>query len=327
MCQTRLICLIAIGSFVSLGGATGSPGDGDSGGFTVREELKDQFTIALPEGWSVYDQGAAQGNVMGVQSWAPGLGMVIFSAEEIGDRFSGELAARIDTGEVPSFFVDRLPRFQGSSCAGFRGKAETRVQELVLSTLAAQIRGKQRFRDVLRGHFNPPWAFVESKGFGGCIGVSSEGEGPGPSGKPRWKVRVQAASDENITYLFTLRNTEENFAKNIDIFERAIATVRLSVLQADLEALAKVGIGGLSSKRRDEWTNIWGKVENRGSTTVDWVKVGCNWLDSSGQVRGTDFTFAVEPGKGLAPGKSSGFEMTMRDKRKMAQFRCYVMGE
>ena len=64
--------------------------------------IEDQFTIALPEGWSVYDQTEA------VFGKASGLGMVAFSAQRMtkpGDTTaSREVLAKVDSGEIASFF-------------------------------------------------------------------------------------------------------------------------------------------------------------------------------------------------------------------------------
>src|SRR6185295_13929636 len=77
-------------------------------GFVRYEGLKDQFTIALPEGWTAYDQERLLKGTSGR------FGLVSFlesrdSKIDTGTLLPAEIARSLDTGATASFFVQRQP--------------------------------------------------------------------------------------------------------------------------------------------------------------------------------------------------------------------------
>ena len=99
--------------------------------------MKDQFEIALPAGWSVYDQAPVVGAV-------PGKGgpPVVFSSEVIDGKAiaSGDREALrkvlsqmsgVEVGSIPGFMLDRLPARKGMSCKGFDKSAEKQLLDLL----------------------------------------------------------------------------------------------------------------------------------------------------------------------------------------------------
>ena len=62
----------------------------------------------------------------------------------------------------------------------------------------------------------------------GCKGLRVRGSGQLAGASTPWAVEMYAASDGKTLYLFTLRNYADNLKKNIEVFQRAVSTARLS---------------------------------------------------------------------------------------------------
>lgn len=179
--------------------------------------LKDQFTIVLPEGWTVYDQTAA---FTGKPS---PYGMVYFSAEPMlspGEKMPTLEALRsVDRGDVPSFFVDRHPAGKGMSCSRLTRRARSEIELM--------IGNDEVFGGVARRLLLPMRPRVSEIELAGCKGLQLEGNGKG------WRLDVRAVSDGETLHFFSLRNTADNFARNLGAFEAALATLRLSLDDMD----------------------------------------------------------------------------------------------
>jgi len=182
-------------------------------GYVPYDGLKDQFTIALPEGWSAYNQNQALSGRSGSS------GMVFFTAQAItkeGEKTADpNLLSQVDTGAIPSFFVDRQPAVKGMSCAKF---TKTASYDLGVKITKDPIFG------AARSYFAATPIHHDDVSIGGCQGVHYKGEGK----KGEWVLDVRAVSDGRVLYLFSLRNKAENFAKNVDTYEKAIGTVQIT---------------------------------------------------------------------------------------------------
>ena len=183
-----------------------------AGEFKTHKEHEDQFVVDIPQEWSAYDP-------MKFITGGP-LGMVIFSPVDIAKMdFRDQLKtmARIDTGVIPSFFVDRLPKKKKMSCKRF-GKRETKY-----------VTGLIRKEDKMFGRDRKVVKPLEASqiSLGTYKGVRIRGETEKPDGT-RWVIDVHAVSDGRILYLFTLRNIKENYEKNLGAYEKAMGTVRLT---------------------------------------------------------------------------------------------------
>ncbi len=185
-----------------------------SGKGVVRfEGLKGQFTIELPQGWSAYDQRKAITGKKGPT------GMVIFSPVNIAEMGSDDQAktlAKWDTGELPSFFLDRHPKKKKMSCSYFEKKE---VKEVLKVLKRDPMFGRDR--KVVRALETQPVTI------GGCKGYRIRGEAQKPDGTI-WVMDVHVVSDGKILYLFSLRNIKENYESNLGLYEKAISTVRLT---------------------------------------------------------------------------------------------------
>jgi hypothetical protein len=177
------------------------------------EGLKAQFTISLPEGWHVYKQSEA------VTGRPSSMGLVIFSKEPVTKPnetvADAALLWKVDTGEVSSFFVDRIPPTDtGMSCDNFSITAAYRVGiGLTKDPMFGAVR--QWF-----GRATP----LDHKRIqlGGCQGFRYEGRGKNNESI----LDVRAVSDGKVIYLFMLRNRAEHYSKNVETFDKALETVR-----------------------------------------------------------------------------------------------------
>ena len=178
-------------------------------GFTLYEGHKSQFTIALPEGWTVYDQGAL------MSGKASATGMLIFTSTNPStlpvDK-QIQLIAQIDTGEAPAFFVDRQKATKGTSCASFPEKAQKDVAKLVQKSASGT-------------NVQPP--VVEAATVGGCQGLHVRLDVKSKDGT-EWIVDVRAVSSGNTLYLFSLRNHKANFEKNVESYDKALSTLKMN---------------------------------------------------------------------------------------------------
>jgi hypothetical protein len=216
MARLLRITLVLTGTLVALAGTAAAQAG------RLFDGLQGQFTIVLPEGWTVYDQTAA---ITG----KPGpYGMVFFASEPVlspGEKMpstaeSMKTLLRIDVGDVPSFFVDRHPAGRGMSCSKLTRNARTEIElmvgrDSVFGGLARQMLLPKR----------PHTTLIE---LGGCQALKLEGRGRLGPEKTEWVLDVRAVSDGKTLYLFSLRNPADNFARNLGAYEAALATLRLS---------------------------------------------------------------------------------------------------
>jgi len=199
------------------GTSTAPPaGQGLPEGFVLYEGSKEEFTIAIPKDWTGYDQGqmlkaTGMGDKMG-----GGFNMIYFlPAKDLESTVSGVGLLKVDTGEIPSFFVQKLPADKGMSCAGFSDKAEKKLVDLIAKD--PPFKGKNALEP----------AHAEPAGVGGCKGVRVQAKGKSKSGSPL-VVDTYMASDGQTVYIFSLRNLADNFEKNKDVFHQAVSTLKLS---------------------------------------------------------------------------------------------------
>lgn len=178
-------------------------------GFVLYDGHKTEFTIALPRGWMVYDQLAA------LTGKASPAGMLIFtssSPEGLAIEQQLEVMAKMDRGELPSFFVDRAPAKKGTTCASFPEKAQKEVVKLLQRSLPG-------------ANVEPPR--VEAATVGGCQGLRVRMNVRAKDGT-EWLADIRAVSDGKTLYLFSLRNHSANFEKNLESYEKSMSTLRLA---------------------------------------------------------------------------------------------------
>ncbi len=166
-----------------------------------------QFNITLPDGWSVYDQTAA------ITGSRRPLGILIFSSQPLLARDeqtpAPEMLARVDTGALPSFFVDRQAATKGMSCAKFTTSAAYNLGvKLAGDTIFGAARSLLKALPVKH----------EKITLGGCQGFRYYARGK----KGEWILDVRAVSDATVLYLFGLRNRAEHYPANSEVFDQAL---------------------------------------------------------------------------------------------------------
>jgi hypothetical protein len=180
------------------------------------EGLKEQFTIALPGGWNVYNQSEALSGERGP------FGVVLFSAQTLikpGEKTAdAQLLAKADVGEIPSFFVDRQAAGKDMACSEFSRMAGGRV--------AGMVRKDPAFS---RGRALPMQFFPERIELGGCQGFKVQLRAMHSSPEQaEWIIDARAVSDGRVLYLFALRARAEHYQKALGTFEKVLATLKLS---------------------------------------------------------------------------------------------------
>jgi len=198
-------------------------GGQSAAGFVLYEGLKEQFTLELPQGWHVFNQ-----------SGSPEYGVVVFSAlsmripaegmdeAALGAKMRKQMA-QVDSGELPSFFVDRYPVKRGMSCDDLSKKARKKMLR-VLTRATAFGKGSKLL--------NRPEA--EPISLGGCQGLKVLVRAQTAEGR-EFVMLIYTVSHGQTTYDFALRNRKEYFEKNRPVFEKALSTLKITkgTMQAD----------------------------------------------------------------------------------------------
>jgi len=178
-------------------------------------DFTDQITIDLPREWIAYDQREANRVRLGSEGKPSRFGMVYFSkTKNIAElHWVGKTKAQMDSSKLPSFFVERVPAIWNTACKRFPEKALQQVMKVIRKSF-----GKSRIVKELQ---------ARAISIGGCKGFRIRGEVQTPRGD-NWVHDVHVVSDGTVMYLFTLRNIKENYEKKLEVYENAIATVRLT---------------------------------------------------------------------------------------------------
>jgi hypothetical protein len=185
-------------------------------GAAGESNVANQFTIVLPQGWSVYDQNVT------VFGRSDGSGVVIFSAQPVtkpGEAAADpELLAKVDSGEIPSFLVDRNPAGKNATCEKLSRptlyEVGTRIgQDPALGAMRRALALQPRSKDI---------------DLAGCQGARFMLEGPKSDTGDQWLIDARVVSDGKVLYIFSLRNRSPFYAKNLPLFEAALATVKFT---------------------------------------------------------------------------------------------------
>jgi len=181
---------------------------------SARTEVSGQFSLLLPEGWSIYDQSAALG--------APGsTGVIIFSASPLNPPGSAtadtEALVGVDRGDLPSFIVDRQRAERGMACA--------KLSKSAIYDIGTQL-GRDPALSAMRRQFSYVTPRHEDIVLGGCKGVKFKLEASKGDAQNHVIIDVRAVSDGQVLYLFGLRNLAHNYAKNVGVFDAAMASLQ-----------------------------------------------------------------------------------------------------
>jgi hypothetical protein len=196
--------------------SSASTGQGLPEGFVPYEGSKDEFTIAIPKDWTGFDQGQML-KATGMDRMAGQFGLIIFyqSKDSASTTLSPDLMAKIDTGEVPSFFLQKQRADKGMSCTGFSEKAAKRAVDLIGKD--PEFKGKNAVEP----------AHAEPAVVGGCKGLRIRAKGQRSPGSTMVADAYVASGGETL-YVFSLRNPVDNYDKNVDVFQKAVSTLKLA---------------------------------------------------------------------------------------------------
>jgi hypothetical protein len=179
--------------------------------------IHDQFAISLPDGWSVYDQNEA------LSGKPSPLGVVFFSAQPVTPPGSitadAPLLAKVDTGEIVSFFVDRSKAAKSMTCAKLSKTDIYNIGTTINKDPAIATAGRR----LLGGALEPPHTDIS---VGGCQGVRFQLEARKDDPAKHWKIDVRAVSDGSVLYLFSVRHRGVYYEDNLAVFEKAMSTVQ-----------------------------------------------------------------------------------------------------
>jgi hypothetical protein len=181
----------------------------------------DQFTITIPAGWYVHDQNLATTGKSGTD------GVIVFTPADLAklgapdkDPKTAEEARRtftaIDSGQMPSFFVERYAALPGVTCAtGLTPEA----REKVLEDYKRTARGP--------GNWEVSTPKVDPATVGDCKALRVQLSSKILEGG-EFDFLIYVVSDGKTMYDFTLRNRKDYFEKNRPLFEQAVTSIKLS---------------------------------------------------------------------------------------------------
>lgn len=189
-------------------------------GLVPYTELDHVFAVAVPRDWPSYhhEMISSGGDVF----W----GTVIFTPESMTsdasenhlDGTERELALEaIQRGETSAWIIRRIQSKGGMTCDGFTAKA--------LNSLGKWI-AKDPFLNV---PFDPPEATAfEPAAIGVCQGVRATVRADASSG-PVAVLELRAVSQGDATLILALRTTAADHESDLQLFERALPTVKFAI--------------------------------------------------------------------------------------------------
>lgn len=93
--------------------------------------------------------------------------------------------------------------------------------------------------------------------------------------------------------------------------------------EAKKKSLSMLAVQGLESETSYSRLTVTGRVQNNGNSSVEYVKVACDFLNSAGAVINTEWTFATT-GVAIQPGAAKSFELSTSQADAVQNYRCYV---
>ena len=106
----------------------------------------------------------------------------------------------------------------------------------------------------------------------------------------------------------------------VAVFVHSIASHIESAHQEKVQALAKLTFEEVKGYRDGGYMYLKGTVRNTSSSAVEFVKVVVDWLDKSGTVLDTDFTYVTGLDK-LEPGAAKSFFIMTPANSKMSNYQ------
>lgn len=191
---------------------------GDELSFKSYHGNRDQFTLEIPDGWHVVDQSPYSD--MGVIAfYSQPMQMKLDKDPEIArqqEEAFRKLIEGMESGEIPSFFIDRYKADKGMTCAGFDARSQKKKVNIFAK---ADALGK---KSKLIGKPEVATAPV-----GGCQGLRVLIRANTAVGTTMHMLVYSAAVD-GITYDLALLAEPRFFDQNLSWFERVVSSMRLA---------------------------------------------------------------------------------------------------
>ena len=179
---------------------------------------RDQFTLDIPDGWHVVDQSPySDKGVIAFYSQPMQLKIdknpVIARQQE---QDFEKLLAGMESGEIPSFFIDRYKADKGMTCAGFDARAQKKKVKIFLN--AGLFGNKSKTVGAPE---------VASAPVGGCQGLRVLIRANTAVGTAM-QMLVYSAAVDGITYDLALVAEPQYFDQSLLWFERVVSSMRLA---------------------------------------------------------------------------------------------------
>jgi hypothetical protein len=112
----------------------------------------------------------------------------------------------------------------------------------------------------------------------------------------------------------------------VAVFVHSISSSIKSVREEKMQALAKLTFEEVKGYRDGNYMYLKGTVRNNGASPVGFVKVVVDWLDKSGTVLDTNFTYVTGLDK-LEPGVAKSFSIMSPAKSTMSNYQYRFSAE
>ncbi len=191
---------------------------GDDLSFKPYNGNRDQFTLEIPAGWHVVDQSPFSDKGV-VAFYSQPLEMKIDKDPVIARQQEQDflrLLNSMESGEIPSFFIDRYKADKGMTCAGFDARAQKKKLKIFAN---ADVLGKQ---SKIIGEPE-----VVTVPVGGCQGLRVLIRANTAVGTTM-QMLVYSAAVDGITYDLALIAEPRYFDQNLPWFERVVSSMRLA---------------------------------------------------------------------------------------------------
>ena len=193
-------------------------------GYRAFADFSRQFTLAVPEPWDAYVE-----SLVYVGERAP-WGTIVISSEQIrrharpdGD---GAMTAvderaldRARAGEIPAFFIERMPVESGMRCKGFSEKGLERLLELAAEGSLFHGGGKLAAN---------PTASPEI--IDRCKGLRIRGRVEAEDGT-QTEIDLHAAAEGDTLFVIGLRAIPERYEEYREVLDSSLATLMFSVAE------------------------------------------------------------------------------------------------
>ena len=191
---------------------------GDELSFKPYNGNRDQFTLEIPDGWHVVDQSPYSDKGV-IAFYSQPMQLMIDKDPVVARQQEQEfekLLAGMESGEIPSFFIDRYKADKGMTCAGFDARAQKKKVKIFLNA--------GLFGNNSKTIGAPE---VATAPVGGCQGLRVLIRANTAVGRTM-QMLVYSAAVDGITYDLALVAEPRYFDQSLLWFERVVSSMRLA---------------------------------------------------------------------------------------------------